>query len=1667
MLRVALTPSFVGPRGQASLEANDKLWFALQIGGGFDADPANKLAALPYLWPWSLNVLSGDTVQVSAYSIAEDDAVTAINSAELTPSSIASAKPAFHDKLKQAITRNYETASVLESLSLRTYFPSEIPGIGTQDDIENALRKNVPSRLAFLSTLPPGLAEPLLATTYVQIERNALFDRTAAGWEPKSRYLWLAPARINAEAGQLDLVGHPAKDPALEIWKQAYAGDAAAYGALVDLNDVATPDVRRSFDLTSYWLPVSLGDHRFAMAEGWVVGILDPFSELRELDSEEYRSRLAFQHVTTGAQSRGVTADEIALLRKLWLVDMMRSRLSRAAKDWIENVLKTALAHLVSRVKASRTGFNVPPDKEFVDLIPDPLAEGLESDDLLDNLRGLARLLRIQLDNDRALLAAVASQAGESTILDILRRVFSRMLDELARTTTDNAAEWSVLNSTWGTGTDALGGTQAERAKRIEDRQLAQMHTAFAQILDDEGRAHLSALAKADSAAGTIAWFRTYLTDQIVERWRARFSDRTIVDALRSILLAEPANVDPDAPGELTLPIPAENILQFHGAPALDSIIGRYVEPFFEARVGGAPDAYANGDGVPAETGAEPVDLILGSADSRLIHENAATAPELPSVRDGGGDVFEDVVGHLLLVRRASGSQADLQTAEWRLPSAGLAALDRMTTQLFGPNTPPETWLPRLLPIPEENNFEDGVLRMDRSYDGQPRQVQNPVELAYCGTGTAESASHGEVFDQAPFYYQALGLFKGHAGPPNLALEAEVSAAPVMRYGDWYEFAAALVDNAGGLARELRSTEKPWEFDPTRLQTAFDVPDSCVVRYRRRRPVGELNVQPTSSGGWIPIPDGVSLRATEWWAAVYEETDNVVSALLFAGEAFSAERPSVEFIVSAPSIDEFTLLRWIVSPTDATPAQVEADKIDYKVAMGNILAARRATCAPGSSDAVSRLEGNEYKDAMERGFVHDPAVQAVGVEIDFFRPNGQHASIRLSAKSLDDVDNRDDLPHRKKHFEFKVSYAAGGTIPTKQELDALPVREIRFDLPGGHYCLISVYPLVAADDYENRFARMRPETFSVDANLWAGYVAFPPSRILVESADATLPDAEDCYTALQLAVEAESVVVNFDESRLSDPSLLQMVDRFVLNRDRWAWRNRPIFDGEVVPPVDEAHRRKLASGPPDDAFDESLRDDSEAVRNWEELASLDRGFAQRPQITGKWPRRPGTPDVAADVAPVTTVLQTDQRDGSLVGDYLRYGLELRSRYAPILQERYRSITAKKPIRFEGRLLEETRKRVVAPFPPTADIAPPKILAVLPLTRSLSDDPIAWVNRFVTPFLVLLDETWFRQYGVGERLAARLSLESPDIGEDITGVFPYRAGPLPDHHLPPSAPYKDPVSIEEDERNPVRLETFGPFGYTLDDTPNEALANASAFVVYPPPDDADLKRYIDAHWAFFVSFRRVIDYPGVDERESDASDVYPLYTLPDEATLVVAERNERVALELSRLSDEGRFNATPTGLTFKLQPAGMKATIPGTESRAEKAVRYERLRHYRHFLLVSEPMKFAGRNRTIERPVALLRFDESAVTGSFSLSSVGREPAGEALVGRVIEVMLNGKYGEDAPLDSVTSIKQFWNKILTPMAPEDSHVQDRTKMHDAWGMVRRISDSFDVVFDIRA
>lgn len=947
----------------------------------------------------------------------------------------------------------------------------------------------------------------------------------------------------------------------------------------------------------------------------------------------------------------------------------------------------------------------------------------------------------------------------------------------------------------------------------------------------------------------------------------------------------------------------------------------------------------ALGRQVKATAPGEGIELLVGGESLRLRHADW-----------NSDNAVDDIAAIQLFGRRSSvrsgiESPAGTQGAvPWYCLTASQYALrDELKHEFKGYD--------RLTGITA--TYSDGVLCRELSYRGAHLVARNALQGAHRETMEADPGSSLMFanLDRLP--------------------SKDLLAIP-LRYGDWYEFAASVVDRAGGMAHELAPTA-PWAWDRKTLAT-LDPPQRNNLQFLRRVPVGECSLRPAVHTSWPQTPENVWLRCLELAESRGEKGGAPTILLAPKNAAFrkdigAARCPLPEhyaFIVEPPRVDEHTLMRWDMPATTLDEGQRKAAATQLKAAVSDILTQRDARMGSVSDQATKDRSLSPYDAPNYLPF--DPAVSAIGVRWEF--DDGQHGTLALPARMQ----------------EILVQQGVGN-LPGAGKAD--------FTVRPGGFLRLGICALVSKVD----FARMDEEALQavLEPKEWdSHHIAFAETVAYVETATEILPEL--VFERIKLRADGVGDIAlsyDFTDMPAAEDALYNLAHQIEIRCERWKWRNLPLPPKKGLVILADDRARRLASGPPPEIVDAALRDDpdGELASSFDALSAIDNGFVLRPDVVKRFPRMR-----ASD-----TPLHLDSRDAHTYADYLRYSARLISRYAGVLVE------VPKPHRTGPR-------RIATGFRgDLRRIKPPQILAVLPLTQSLEASPTGKKDGGATQFIVILDESWFREYGIGERIEARVSAVKQEIGEAVPPTQ-LRLGPLPDHSV-------QPVALTAS----AALDCFGPFGLSLDRTGSQALANATAFVLDPPDKTPP-------HYNMFVEFRRLLDLPSgpVATMASDYTEAIPMYTLPDAKLL----------------------NAASAGLVVTYKSGGVTFRTPSQFTPFPGAVGGV-LTQYRYALISGRKVRDGGRAVDVFMPedVLWLMPDSGPLYEACWLSGSPKKPFS---AGVFVEILLNGRYpfpadgqNDSHALSDAMDLRDLFRRML--------HDADR----DAPGMIRRVSALFDV------
>jgi hypothetical protein len=616
---------------------------------------------------------------------------------------------------------------------------------------------------------------------------------------------------------------------------------------------------------------------------------------------------------------------------------------------------------------------------------------------------------------------------------------------------------------------------------------------------------------------------------------------------------------------------------------------------------------------------------------------------------------------------------------------------------------------------------------------------------------------------------------------------------------------------------------------------------------------------------------------------------DVNGAPLAQGNASS--RP---FKLSAPACSVEVLDRWLArdefAAADGLPRQTIAQlRRKIRGLYADALKKRQADV-----EAATQA-GKPVPADLDNSRLEDPAVGGLVVTTQLFRRAGQPATGLVTQffqwdRKFDKFmtpgaampSSLPDLCRDGAAITFQIV----GQPPTDNLSPPPPVTSgtpavpsVVVSVAAGDVVLVTLQAAVRKDyfDVDNGPARFDPivlsdPTTSVPGNDTSGpadFRVFDPIEIVIEAAQADLPDPESLYTACDFKVDAGNGQrqILLDWNRVADDRKWDAVGAVETGDIAWSFTGRPV----TRYPFEFTDYPNTIPGQSDTPATNPLLWEIEAFADRATLAPAVKVF-------------PIPLTQAGSLTPLRIPIQTLSSRGP--AGVKRYEIVVRNRYAAAYQQVPNSgVVASRRAKHTvthappGKLLwvDSYRRLVVQAVPPDT-VPEPSVRALVPLTRSMDDDK----GAAVAGLLVVLNGAFGDVGGVAEWLDAGV-----DVIEQKIPVAAFSPGQPPPDSVPvPTQPHAstkvmlrraeigaDPLvrrGPRGDDKaggplSPIAgygfmpLQVTGPLGHTFDTAATVGLFNATSFVVEPPQVTAADP---GAWWMAKLKLRRTIMAEGI-------------------------------------------------------------------------------------------------------------------------------------------------------------------------------------------------------------
>jgi hypothetical protein len=628
--------------------------------------------------------------------------------------------------------------------------------------------------------------------------------------------------------------------------------------------------------------------------------------------------------------------------------------------------------------------------------------------------------------------------------------------------------------------------------------------------------------------------------------------------------------------------------------------------------------------------------------------------------------------------------------------------------------------------------------------------------------------------------------------------QAEWARIPTLVFGEHPQVAICAVGNGGVLPAEIARPEDPTQLRPFGLTDAL--PHQREVDYRRLVPVGAIRIdRPALEDDRVlpalplpVIPDGVRPRARD--LAQHSAAPTADGSPAPGGDArpplvllvpedpaiWKSKHPSTyTFGIRPPAVELNTWDRWVASNPGA-------------------LAVRRMVWSNVSRLQVDSAErADDDKSAQIDYTLDDPALLAEGA-IEIFAIDGSGMRRRVPGGGL-----------ATGSFTWKNAVPANGAAASLGELRAAPCpvtlkagnatgikrsgADVEIDFGPGVW-EVRFSGKLEASAAQARFGRgFRPAAESPQSNAltddvpaWRphptanGELLVAPLRFIVEVPDHAMPSPQQLRGALHFSSP--------DQHRLkielqTGSAPFRHVVTAQLLRQTWRWDGRP------------------DAGLPN--LDPATLDTDPKIRDWEVAEFGERPDSDHVRLAMRFIG--GEP--AGPLFAFEENLESDLRT-----QYYRLAVEVSSRYAPLLTN--------------GGVVSSWREREdpwthwvrhVVRCRRTEPLPKPAVRGILPLTE-LADGG----DASVPGALVILDEAWYKQAGLGEYLHADVTSTSLHELDNVTTTTLPDVGPDPI-----VTARRAPAAVAS-----PRLDVVGPVGHTFDVNTRAPLFVASSHVIRP-------------------------------------------------------------------------------------------------------------------------------------------------------------------------------------------------------------------------------------------
>lgn len=695
---------------------------------------------------------------------------------------------------------------------------------------------------------------------------------------------------------------------------------------------------------------------------------------------------------------------------------------------------------------------------------------------------------------------------------------------------------------------------------------------------------------------------------------------------------------------------------------------------------------------------------------------------------------------------------------------------------------------------------------------------------------------------------------------------------PTLWFGHIYDYGSYGILNSGVFPPELAAPGAPLRIRADLGQVTVPAASIGTFQYQRMAPVGQLRLlEPGNGKRWTmpTIPDGVSPRAMDvlsLWTdtadpsrasadldEAKERADKPLVLLCPPGWA-GLTRSSVQFEVGLPQSDWEHWHRWMGGlrnrpvpqgfqappPTDAEIVNIVTECVNAGLQSqtetdGGALPSQLddAAVARLLYIRLSRLADTGIRQQIWASYVTVPPPPNTAVNLAKYQTPGVRFDIRLNG----DNPQPDGAP-----LPSDPTTRPGG---------------VNIELRAGELYHLDIYACVPqqvqdeipAQNFTRMFNREILNGLPLPNHSSGSYFGVSVTSMVVETATADLPSEVAVWNASDAAYWESAQNQTYIQVTVESPAReFRHVGSAEVNRMSWRWDGRPVplHPDLLTNQTGAEDKRKLwvaqQYGAVSPAFHTSF---GMLVRKHDNTSTYSRiGYRSFDY------KEPLQRDRVGSQSSTFRALGPDER-----GLHFRYHVVTRSRYAAMFPPNLNP-------RREGSAMPDSFgtdawRDVFVPAKVDRPLTAPRIKVILPLTSPLGR------SRSKTPgLLVVFDEAWYSEVGLGEGLLAEIAV-ARDEGSTTDEKFfvefgpdpilmKYKGGPVTfDQSTPADSPPARVVLTEDSQM----LTWAGPAGHFHGPTQIGARFLTSSFLIPAPSLSSNQGNY-DPGWYFVkLQFRR--------------------------------------------------------------------------------------------------------------------------------------------------------------------------------------------------------------------